>query len=281
MNDQTKASGKQGKKLKIGYGVKVPILSFDDAIEVVEKAGNTIGYEGALDDLSREAGNTPTSSIFTKKLAALKNFGLITVAGDKFYLTELGQGIVNPTSPEQRANAILESLLKIDVHRAIYEKYRGKLLPERTYLANFIHKDLDIPFELKKEWADYFTEAADFTGILHKREGGSFQVMRRPAWEGNNEEKGEATGTDNESGATAGSQVDVSPTVIASRVQQHGIIESSEWGILNQRRVSGDRRAVFAIPDELTKADADGIRTILKGIEASLEGLIKREELLE
>ena len=275
MSSQSAKLKDKVKKFKIGYGVKVPILSFDESIAILEQAGNTIGYEGALDDLSRKAGNTPTSSIFTKKLAALKNYGLITVTGDKFYITELGQRIVNPTSPEQRAEALLESFLKIEVHRAIYEKYKGKLLPESTFLSNFINKELDIPYELKKDWADYFIAAADYAGILHKRDSGNYQVMARP-WTpslGQNEVAHQLQEEQAQPSITQAQTVEV------NRQDLHGgIIESSSWGILNQPRVSGNRKVVIAIPDELTKDDVERIRKILGGTESSLDGLIVEKE---
>ena len=259
------------KRFKIGYGVRVPILPFESLIDILENAGNTVGFAGSLDDLSRIAGNTPTSSVFNKKLAALKNFSLVIVAGDGFEITELGQRIVNPTSPEQRADALLEAFLKLEIHRVIYERYKGKLLPERTFLANYINKELDIPFELKSDWAAYFTSAASYTGILHKRDSGSYQVMARP-WSANSDKVDMSRPNGGDSNGNDDTSRD-EPDDQKQQILQGGIIETSQWGILSQRKVSGNRKAVFAIPDELTENDISTLKVIIDGIMASLEGL--------
>jgi|GEM_PF-1870357 len=260
-------------KERIGYGVKLPALTFGEAIEIVKTVATTGGIKGHKDALSHVTGNTPTSSTLHYKVAALKNFGLLTIQDDSYELTALGERIAQPQSSEDVDQAIFESFLKLDILKDTWENYRGKLLPQREYLANFIEKYLGIPQSLKLGWADYFISSAKYACLLKEREAGSgsYQVLNQPLPRGLR-----VVVSDDVNGDDI---VLIEPTQESKSTLSDSLgIESQHWGILNKRKISNNRKAIFAIPDELTQQDIDSLKLVLKGIEAMLDGLKKQEE---
>jgi hypothetical protein len=192
---------------------------------------------------------------------------------DSYELTSVGERIAQPQSSEDVDQAIFESFLKLDILKDTWENYRGKLLPQREYLANFIEKNLGIPQSLKLDWADYFISSAQHARLLKEREAGSgsYQVLNQPlpsVLKVMVSDIGKAGDT-----ALVEPTQEVKPTLSDSLG-----IESQHWGILNQRKISGNRKAVIAIPDELTQQDIESLKTLLKNIEPMLDGLKKSEE---
>jgi len=260
-------------KGRVGYGVKVPELSFQEIIRIVKEVATKGGLNGSLDVLSRVFGNSRSSSVFTKKLSAMKNFGLLTSDPDEYELQDIARLLVQPDSPEQETMAIYQAFTNHDLLNRVLNNYKGKLLPQREYLANHFEKALGIPSSLKEKWADYFIEAAKYAGLLHEREAGSYQVFSQPVRIKEKIPEEQETSTKDLVGSGQQPQHAMETTDPIAQT-----ISSVQWGILNQRRVSGNRRAIIAIPDDLTETDIETIKVILKGVEAGLEGLKKHEE---
>lgn len=224
--------------------------------------------------LSRITGNSSSSSTFSKKVAALRNFGLFEVDKSEYSLTEIGKQIATPESFEQQARAIIQAFLNQENLRKIWDAFKGKRLPQIEYLANAIVKILDVPAELKLSWAEYFVEAGKYTGLLEERETGSFQVLtgytpvfkleKEPDKKDNDVKKD----SENEKQDTAMSLPK------NNTVDPLGIMEQS-WGILNIKTISNNRKAIFAIPENLSEQDINSLKVFLQGIEVQLDGLKK------
>ena len=122
-------------KDRIGWGVKVPFISFQDAINITKKLCSIGGFDGSLDALSQVLGNTRSSSSFTYKLSALKNFSLIATPDKNSYsFTDLGRRIANPDSPNDEKEAIVDALMKVEIIKTIFDNYKTKVLPQKKYL---------------------------------------------------------------------------------------------------------------------------------------------------
>lgn len=264
MNQRTQTTKKQ---IRVGYGVKIPILSFGDTLRIVREVSRVGGLDGMFDALSQVTGNSLSSSSFQLKLGVLKNFGFITTQGSNYSLTEVGRRLAQPSSPDEESSAIFEAFRKLEVLSKVFDNYKGKILPQKDYLANYIEKNLNIPTQLKHGWADYFIDAAKVVSVLHEREGGSYQVLSQPSKLQN------PIPSNGEGSVGQVVEPQESPPARAMSPVSGLLTTDYHWGILNQRRVSGNRKAIFAIPDELSTADIEALKLILKGIEASLDGL--------
>lgn len=107
--------------------IEFPYLDLDTAAEVARALYQRAGLGACeIDELAAEMGQT-ISGAFRLKTGAAKLFGLLEKdARSAFRLSALGQQIVNSESePKARADAFLN----IPLYSAIYEKYRGHLLP--------------------------------------------------------------------------------------------------------------------------------------------------------
>lgn len=254
------------------YGVRVPILSFQELIELLETIYRTAGEDSSLDALARIMGNTPSSSTFRMKLHVLRGFGLIARSESGYSFSELAKKIVQPQSAEERSHAIHDAFSQNEYLKAIWEKHKGKILPKPEFLANYI-LSLSIPNELKASWANYFIEGAKFAGILSERGEGMYQVLSEPLPSSKAEAETKVT------------EVTPPPLLPPAKTQVTNLgiegVEGKHWGILNQRSISGGRKAIFAIPDELTQQDIDTLRFLLKSIDTGLDGLKKHETSVE
>ncbi len=269
---ETQNKKEEESKSRVGYGVKIPFMSFEEVIETTKIVLNKAGYENSIDALSRVTGNSSSSSSFHKKVAALRNYGVFELDKTGYKLTELGKRIAEPKSFEEQANAIIESFTKQENLKKIWEAYKGKRLPQKEFLTNSIGNILNVPIELRALWADYFIEAAKYAGLLEERETNSFQVLSGyTPIKNNNDIKKEET-------ATKSKEVEFSETPTGEKQKTNGQLPmvgllDKTWGILNIKSISENRKAIIAIPEQLTQQDIESLKVLLKGIEVQLDGL--------
>ncbi len=104
-----------------------PYLDLDTAVEVAKAVHGRAGFGVcALDELAAEMKQS-LSGAFRQKTQTAKIFELVDKEGrNAVKLTALGQRLVNPD--EERA-ARVDSFLCVPLYNAVYEKYRGHLLP--------------------------------------------------------------------------------------------------------------------------------------------------------
>lgn len=259
---------------RIGYGVKVPPIRFNDAIESIKKLVTLAGESGSLDALAAILGHSRSSSNFSYKISALRNFGLITFDKLNYQLTDISKRIISPESSVDEMKAIQEAMSKQEILDRIWGNYKGKILPQREYLANYIEKTLEIPSQLKLQWADYFIEAALYANILIERESGSYQVLSEPLLIPRIEKESLEKIFDkvaDDRGANGTKPNTTGQTNIDQR------FEGLSGGLFYQKKISDNRKAMIYIPEDLTDADITMIRSIIKSVDAGLEGLKRHE----
>lgn len=106
--------------------ISFPYGDLDDAVAVA-LALSSHGGMGAMDQLAAWTGHkTVDSGTFRVKVYTARTFGLVEMAGDKVSLTDLGNEIVRA---EDETSARARAFLHVPLYRAIYDKYRGRLLP--------------------------------------------------------------------------------------------------------------------------------------------------------
>lgn len=115
--------GRTRERSKIGF----PYCDLNDAVAVAKAIFEHGGQQGTTDQLAAwlEHENVE-SGAFKIKILAARMFGVIQTKGDTVSLTDLGNQIVDPKAePAARAQAFL----RVPLYRAIYEKYKGRMLP--------------------------------------------------------------------------------------------------------------------------------------------------------
>jgi hypothetical protein len=104
-----------------------PYLDLDTAVSVAKEVYARAGFtDCALDELAAKMGQT-VSGAFRLKVATAKTFGFLERSDrGAFRLSELGRRLV---TPETEAHARATAFLNIPLYQAIYDRYRGRLLP--------------------------------------------------------------------------------------------------------------------------------------------------------
>lgn len=104
-----------------------PYLDLDAAIEVARAIYNRSGLGSCdLDELAAEMGQT-MSGAFRQKTGTAKTFDLVDKdSKSSIKLSQLGRQIISPDT-ERAARA--EAFMRVPLYAAIYDKYKGHLLP--------------------------------------------------------------------------------------------------------------------------------------------------------
>ncbi|MEH2564688.1 hypothetical protein [Bradyrhizobium sp. AZCC 2289] len=148
--------------------ITFPYLDLDSAVEVARAVYNRGGHGSCnVDELAAEMNQT-VSGAFRLKTGTAKIFDLIDKDGKSgFKLSELGRQIISPDT-ERAARA--ESFMRVPLYGAVYEKYRGHMLPppkalEREMLSLGVSsKQTDKArqaFERSAKQAGYFESGED------------------------------------------------------------------------------------------------------------------------
>jgi hypothetical protein len=107
--------------------IAFPYLDLDSAVEVARAIYNRGGHGGcSVDELAAEMNQT-VSGAFRLKTGTAKTFELVEKEGKSgFRLSDLGRQII---AAETERAARAESFMRVPLYSAVYEKYRGHMLP--------------------------------------------------------------------------------------------------------------------------------------------------------
>ena len=107
-----------------------------DAIEVAQAIHSHVGT-GDCDDaqLSAWMDMSPKSSGYRSQISAARMFGIIETVSGKHKLSQLGRMVVDP---QREREARAKSFLMVPLYSAIFEKYKGGVLPPAAALERDI-----------------------------------------------------------------------------------------------------------------------------------------------
>jgi hypothetical protein len=253
---------------RLKKGSRPPYLSLADAFVMVTAIYEQGGGRASKDLMSRVTKNSTSSSSFQRKIAALKGYGLLAEENDAFVLTDIATGIAAPTSPQGASDAKEKAFLSIEVFSKIFERHKGKLLPADEFLNNIIEQDLAIPKDVSREWVAAIKDSLKAAGFLYDRGDGKVQIMESPITR------------------YPRSKPDASIPLLEQTVPSDGQtkvpsspseVRTDESGHNTKIALSGQRYAVFSIPDGLTARDAQKIKSAIEGIKTIVESLVETE----
>lgn len=242
-------------------GSNPPMLSLQEAIGIITRLYEDVGGEASYDTLGRILDNSQSSSTFIKKLGTLKNYGLIADENRLVRVSEIGRGIVAPTAPSELAASKKRAFLNIEVFAFLYEKYKGKLLPQDEFLTNVVVEA--VPREFAEKWIDRFKQSAKAAGLIRERGDGKLQVQ----------ETADAA-TDSISQYQEESVREEQPSPhLPTRPREEPESEPVSYGHVSKIKLSEGRQAVFSLPDRLTARDAQKLKGALQGLATIIESM--------
>ena len=128
-------------------------------------------------DMAGALGISPGSSTLRILNAAASAYGLITgTYKSTFKMADLGQKIVQPNSPEERAGALVAAALRPPLFQRVFDHYKGKKYPEAQYMANTLKRDFDVADAHADVFVEIFTANARHVGLLKSTKGGEWLV---------------------------------------------------------------------------------------------------------
>lgn len=168
------------KSERVPRGVAPLALKLSDAMAVAHRVNEAASGRANYDLFSQLIGNTKTSSSFQRKVAALRSYGIIEDQDNVVVLSELGNRLTSPRDERDDALAAKEAMLRIDLLARMFERHRGRLLPEDTFLNNILIQEFKVPREVSRTWVDHFKDALNSSKLSFVRSDGRTQVTDDP-----------------------------------------------------------------------------------------------------
>lgn len=144
-----------------------PYTSLSSALKIAEAVKLLAGVRSQvqISSLASHLQDGEKSAAFRQRIAGSKAFALITGRGS-FSLTPTAQRYYFPTSESERASAVLDILTAPIAFRELVKRFDGSRLPERSIIANLLHRELRVPESWKDRVAAFFENAARLAGVI-------------------------------------------------------------------------------------------------------------------
>jgi hypothetical protein len=155
---RTAAKGGAGK----GKPWTFPKNTLEDAIRIPKSieeknAGNPMPAQ----DLAVAVGYRQAQDWrFLDLLRSSNQYGLVTGTGSSasIHLAKLGQDVVAPSSPKDRAEALLAAFRNVKDFEAVEKFYGGKRIPEDEFFLNTLTREFNVPRDRVEVFAKVFLE---------------------------------------------------------------------------------------------------------------------------
>ena len=151
-----------------------PTQSLQDALPISQTIQDANGGNPVETGLLAESiGTSVKSSLFVQKLKSSSMYGLTIGAhtDETIELTDLGERLTAPASPEERAESIRQAALAPDVFRKFYAAYGGKPMPGDVYAANTLTRQLGLDERLADECLGIVKRNGLFAGVIEEWAG--------------------------------------------------------------------------------------------------------------
>lgn len=142
--------------------IKFPYLDQDDAVEVAQAIHTVAGKSCERDQLAAHFGVAATGGAFNLRLLTAKMFGFVNSEKGTLNLTALGSRVCDP---QQEKAARAESFLMVPLYKAVYDDYKGQMLPGNPGLETAMEK-LGVAPKQKDKARQVFQRSATQAGYF-------------------------------------------------------------------------------------------------------------------
>lgn len=106
------------------------------------------------------------TNTFSAKLSAARQFGLLSLKEEGYWLTPLAKSILHPIDPADIGRLYRQALLTPPIYDELIHRLDGKRVPELEILANILYHHHNITVSAKDAAAEAFVSSARFAGAL-------------------------------------------------------------------------------------------------------------------
>lgn len=158
-------------------GKGFPVTPLSEAVAGVQAAG----MYGTAHNVEAFAGylghNTTKSGAFLAKIAALKDWGLITRRGDVVELSDIGQRLAHPTSEDEASASLREAFFSAQLFADLYEQSaKGREL-SLDLLGNRAVQQHGVAAKSKSRFVHSFSKSAAFAGLAELPSSGLIRFL--------------------------------------------------------------------------------------------------------
>lgn len=155
-------------------GKGFPRLGLSSAVKVIETAskfGKSWSKEQFAGFGSQSGAGSAKSGAFANRVAALKDYGLITATKENISLTDLGVQIVKPVTENERDKAIAQAFLNVEVFKKLFESLETGEELSLDQVAQSAVFALGISRDSKDKFLNVFIDSGRFVHLVtHNKE---------------------------------------------------------------------------------------------------------------
>lgn len=168
----------KGKRVYVRSKYLFPVYDMEISLEIA-RVVDTQGA-GSLSEasLAMALGLSAKSSGFALRVASAKQFGLVERRGESFYTTHLARGIFRFINETERENNLVQAFYKIELFRAIGDRFEGVPLPSDDLLRNLLERELGIKRARVGDAFNVFLKSAKLAGVLRESQGKTYLIRQ-------------------------------------------------------------------------------------------------------
>lgn len=254
-----KATEAQKRRRKPSTGF--PIIGLSEVTAALTKAAQH-GWEHSVAEIAGYLGHTTTNSgAFRMKLAALRDYGVVSGRGDELQITEIGRTIAVPESLEDRARALQEAFLNTVFGPLYEESVKGTPIAVESLGRRAVNR-LGVAASSQSSFADAFTKSAVEAGLAELGGDGRITLLHR----------GERTLSVPESAASTSTSIATdsrgSATTYTPTSRRKPVVDQ-RWAV----GADGEVALTISLDRPLSASDFAAIGAVVQQIEQLVDGL--------
>lgn len=167
----------ESKHQRQSRGIGFPILSLSEAARMLTNIA-TYGFEHSAQTLASLMGHkTTNSSSFRQRVAAFRDWGLLTGRGDRLTMTDTARMIAMPTSSDARQKAMQASFLHCEIFSRLHEEIaKGRNIDRDGLKGQAVNRFSVSPQRVDK-FVDSFIESALAAGMARHDDQGQLVLL--------------------------------------------------------------------------------------------------------
>jgi hypothetical protein len=239
-----------------------PVIDLGDAASVLVRASQH-GWEHTVAEIAGYMGHaTVNSGAFRAKLAALRDYGLVSGRGESLEITAVGRKIAIPETDAERYTAMQEAFANTVFDGLYQESVKGQPIAIESIGRRAVSK-LGVAPSSQRSFGETFARSAAAAGLAETTGDGKVTLFSKP--------QAGSSNADHVSPLVGTSSVDASPAV------QLQAARGSIKPVLDQRwpLPDGEVALIVTIDRPLSATDFSSIGAVVGEIERLVAGLTR------
>jgi len=154
-----------------------PVVSLAEASSILKDAGK-YGFEHSISAFASYMGHSTTNSgAFRQRIAAFRDWKLITGRGDRVAMTDVARMIALPTDADAEHRALQEAFKSCSVFAKLYDNLAKGQPLARTGLGNQAVHDLGVGPNSVNKFVESFVDSAVAAGFAEVADDGKVALL--------------------------------------------------------------------------------------------------------